>query len=151
MFNKEFFSLCTVSKVVAYAWVFFVTVYFLASVSYPYLNEKNLTAAYANGRAAGQQETYNAAMQTFSGNTFQNGQQIGAKETVGQLLDLLGKQYDAGCKDAIPVPLPNGTGSVGILSVPCYQKIQQAMASQSGQIAPEAPAQAPQAPAPARK
>lgn len=112
MFNHECLSTTVVTKAITWAWVFVTSVYFIGSFAYPYLDQKNLTAAYANGRAAGQQETYNAAMQTFSGNTFQNGQKVGSTETITQLVNMLGKQIDGGCKEAIPVPLPNGTGSV---------------------------------------
>lgn len=74
----------------------------------------------------GQQEGYNLAMQSLSGNVFQNGY----TNAIGQLVGALGKQINDGCKDAVPVQI--GTGSVGIVSVPCLQKIQEAAQTQTG-------------------
>jgi hypothetical protein len=101
------------SSIVA-AWVLFVSLYFLGSIAYPYLASKNLDAAYQNGRAAGSQETYNAAMASFSGNVFQNGYST----AFGQLGQALATQVKEGCKQAIPVTVASGT-TIGVVNTGC--------------------------------
>ena len=56
------------------------------------------------------------AMQTFSGNVFQNGY----GKAVLDLAGALETQVKGGCKEAVPVTI--GTGSIGILSTVCLQQ-----------------------------
>jgi hypothetical protein len=96
------------------AWVLFVSLYFLCSIAYPYIATKSMDAAYQNGRAAGTQETYTAAMASFSGNVFQNGYST----AFGQLGQALATQVKEGCKQAIPVTVASGT-TIGVVNTGC--------------------------------
>jgi hypothetical protein len=107
------FTIDIQSSIIA-AWVLFVSLYFLCSIAYPYIATKSMDAAYQNGRAAGTQETYNAAMASFSGNVFQNGYST----AFGQLGQALATQVKEGCKSAIPVTVASGT-TIEILNTGC--------------------------------
>lgn len=69
----------------------------------------------------GANEATQRALQSFSGNVFQNGQSEGQQLVVTQLVQALSQQLDGGCKDVVPVTI--GTGSIGILSTACLQQL----------------------------
>lgn len=108
-----------VGPILLWSWVAFTTLYTLLSFGYPFIQAQQLDAARQTGYAQGVNETSQRALQSFSGNVFQNGQNEGQQIVVNQLLQELSNQYDAGCTEAIPVTV--GTGSVGILSSACLQ------------------------------
>lgn len=128
----------SVGKAITAAWVFFVTVFFLYSVSFSSIENAKLTEAsqigYQNGFAA----AANQAMSSFSGNTLQNGYNNGYGTAILQLAQALAAQYEGGCKEAVPVTI--GSGSVGIISIDCLQQV--ASGQTAPQTAPTAPVQA---------
>lgn len=129
MIPNTFFQDCTVGKVVVGAWVLFTTFFFLYSVSYPILETTKLTSATQAGYNNGFQAAAGQAMASMSGNALQNGYNNGYGTAIMQLAQALSTQYSEGCQKAVPVTI--GSGSVGIVSVDCLQKV---AASASGQI-----------------
>jgi hypothetical protein len=115
MFSKESVASLSIGTLIGSAWVIFTTVYFLLSLTYPYIQSAQINGADQNGYNRGFTTASNAAMASFSGNVFQNG--FGT--AVGQLGQALTKQIADGCKDAIPVTI--GTGSIGIVNAGCLQ------------------------------
>lgn len=107
--------------VVLGTWIAFTTFYTLSSFIYPFIEAKQIADARQAGYVQGANETAQRALQSFSGNVFQNGQAQGQQIVVSQLLQELSKQYDGGCKEIVPVSV--GTGSVGILSTACLQML----------------------------
>jgi hypothetical protein len=104
-----------------WTWIAFATFYTLLSFAYPFIQAKQLESARQTGYIQGANETTQAALQSFSGNVLQNGQAQGQQLVVNQLVQALTQQFEAGCKE--PVPVPVGTGSIGILSTACYQSL----------------------------
>ncbi len=104
-------------SVLLWTWVAFTTFYTLLSFAYPFIQSEKVNSARQSGYVQGVNETTQQALQTFSGNVFQNGYST----AVNQLVDELAKQYEAGCEKEVPVTI--GTGSIGVVSVPCLQKI----------------------------
>ncbi len=111
----------SVGKVVTAAWVLFTSLFFLYSVAFPVLEKQKLDSATQVGYVNGYQTAANQAMSSLSGNTFQNGQNNGYGTAILQLAQALASQYNEGCAKAVPVTI--GSGSVGILSVDCLQKV----------------------------
>lgn len=88
-----------------------------------------------DGYGKGVKDALAQASASFSGNVLQNGYNNGYGTAVMQLAKALEDQYTQGCKEPVPVTL--GTGSVGIVSVNCFQKIAENAAS--GQTTPTQP------------
>jgi hypothetical protein len=110
-----------------WTWIAFASFYTLFSLFFPMLQASKIQAAQQAGYAQGANTVSQQAMQSFSGNVFQNGY----SSAVTQLVTELAKQYEGGCTQAVPVSV--GTGSIGLLSADCLQKI-----TASGATAPEA-------------
>lgn len=91
------------------------------------LQASKIQSAQQTGYAQGANAVSQQAMQSFSGNVFQNGY----SSAVTQLVTELAKQYEGGCTQAVPISV--GTGSIGLLSADCLQKI-----TASGAVVPEA-------------
>jgi hypothetical protein len=73
MFSRDHFPQITASGALVVAWIFFTSLYFLFSVSYPYVVGKTQSAAIQAAQVQGYNTAVSQAMQTFSGNVFQNG------------------------------------------------------------------------------
>lgn len=73
MFNRQAIGNLTIGGALVLAWVFFTTIYFLLSVGYPFVVGKTQSAAILTAQQQGYNTAVNQAMQTFSGNVFQNG------------------------------------------------------------------------------
>lgn len=80
-----------------------------------------MESARQTGYIQGANETAQQALQSFSGNVFQNGQNQGQQIMVNQLVQELTKQFEGGCTETVPVTI--GTGSIGILSAACFQSL----------------------------
>lgn len=106
-------------QILLWVWIAFTTFYTLTSFAYPYVAATSINSAKQAGYLQGANEATQQALQSFSGNVFQNGQTAGQQATVMQLVQELSKQYETGCKDVVPVNV--GTGSIGILSANCLQ------------------------------
>jgi hypothetical protein len=130
MFSRERLSQLTASGALVIAWIIFTTLYFLISVSYPFIIGKTQNVALEQARAVGYNQAVSQAMQTFSGNVFQNGY----GKAVLDLATALDAQVKWGCKEAVPVQI--GSGALGIVNVAC---IEQAVAG-----ANQAPAASPE-------
>lgn len=122
----------SVGKAVTAAWVFFTSLFFLYSISYPLLEKSKLEAATQAAYTNGYTTAANQAMASFSGNLLQNGYNNGYGTAVLQLAQALAKQYEGGCTEAVPVTV--GSGSIQIVSVDCLQKA--AANAASGTTAP---------------
>jgi hypothetical protein len=118
MFNRQAIGNITVWGALILAWVFFTTVYFLLSIGYPLVIGKTQSAALANAQQQGYNVAVSQAMQTFSGNVFQNGY----GKAVLDLATALQAQVEGGCKEAVPVTI--GSGSLGIINVACISQAQ---------------------------
>jgi hypothetical protein len=73
MFNRQAVGNVTIGGVLVVAWIFFTSVYFLLSVGYPFVIGKTQSVALATAQQQGYNTAVSQAMQTFSGNVFQNG------------------------------------------------------------------------------
>ncbi len=131
MNSSSFSSDLSVGKAFIAAWVFFTSLFFLYFVGYPMIESKKLSEAQQAGYTNGYNTAVNQAMATFSGDTLKNGYNNGYGTAILQLAQALTAQYSEGCSK--PVPVTIGTGSVGIVSVDCLQKISN---SASGKTAP---------------
>jgi hypothetical protein len=100
-----------------WTWVAFASFYTLYSLFFGVLQASKIQEAQQAGFAQGANTVSQQAMQSFSGNVFQNGY----SSAVTQLVTELAKQYEGGCTQAVPVSV--GTGSIGLLSADCLQKI----------------------------
>ena len=123
-FNREKLN-ASAGPVVLWTWIAFASFYTLMSLFYPVLQASKIQAAQQAGYAQGANAVGQQAMQSFSGNVFQNGY----SSAVTQLVTELAKQYEGGCTQAVPISV--GTGSIGLLSADCLQKI-----TASGAVAP---------------
>lgn len=119
-FNREKVALHA-GPVVLWTWIAFTSFYTLLSFGYPYIQATQLESARQTGYIQGANEATQRALQSFSGNVFQNGQNEGQQLVVTQLVQALSQQLDGGCKDVVPVTI--GTGSIGILSTACLQQL----------------------------
>ena len=128
---SSFSSDFSVGKSVLAAWVLFTSLFFLYFVGYPMIESKKITEAQQVWYNNGYSTAVNQAMSTFSGNTLQTGYNNGYGTAIVQLAQALTAQYNEGCSK--PVPVTIGSGSVGIVSVDCLQKISN---SASGKTAP---------------
>lgn len=125
LFSKLFSMIATnrdrplshVGTILLWTWVWFTTFYTLLSFAYPYIQSGKVNTAFQNGRIQWVNEATQQALQSFSWNIFQNWY----SSAVNQLVNELAKQYDDGCQKEIPVTV--GTGSIGVVSLPCLQKI----------------------------
>lgn len=131
MFTRPNFSGITATWALVVAWIIFTSLYFLFSVTYPFVVGKTQSAAIQAAQVQGYNTAVSQAMQTFSGNVFQNGY----GKAVLDLASALDAQLKGGCKEIVPIQI--GSGAIGIVNVAC---IQQATAWA------QAPAQAPAAP-----
>lgn len=122
MFNRQAIGNLTIGGSLVLAWVFFTTVYFLLSVGYPFVVGKTQSAALLNAQQQGYNTAVNQAMQTFSGNVFQNGY----GKAVLDLANALDAQVKGGCKEAVPVTI--GSGSIGIINTACIEQAKAATA-----------------------
>ena len=129
MFQREKLALHA-GPVVLWTWIAFTSFYTLFSFGYPFIQAQQLESARQAGYIQWSNDTAQQALQSFSGNTFQNGQLQWQQIVVTQLLQELSKQLEGGCTEVVPVTV--GTGSIGILSTACLQKL-----SASGATAPE--------------
>ena len=129
-FNQEK-SLSHVGSVLLWTWVAFTSFYTLFSFAYPFIQKERISAAEQSGYVQGANAVTAQAMQSFSGNVFQNGY----SSAVTQLVQELEKQYNEGCQNAVPVNV--GTGSIGLLSANCLQKL--TAQAGSGTTAPATP------------
>lgn len=118
MFNRQAVGNLTVGGVLVGAWIFFTSVYFFLSVGYPFVIGKTQSVALATAQQQGYNTAVNQAMQTFSGNVFQNGY----GKAVLDLATALQAQVAGGCKEAVPVTI--GTGSLGIINIACIAQAQ---------------------------
>ena len=125
MFQKDAPMNVSLTKAVAIIWFIFTTLYFLLSITIPMIAGKVQSDLIVRAQIQGHNQGVADAMQSLSGNVFQNGY----VSAVGQLVGALDKQIADGCKE--PVPVQIGTGSVGIMSIPCLQKLQEAANAQS--------------------
>lgn len=112
MFSKESLACLSIGRVVAYAWVFFVTVYFFLTLTAPYLITqiqggliKNQASVLANSQLEP---------------VFKNGQAAGFQAAIGQLGQALGTQLQGGCKEPVPVTFGSGV-TVNVLTENCLQ------------------------------
>lgn len=103
-FNREKVALHA-GPVVLWTWVAFTSLYTFLSFAYPFIQAKEIESARQSGYIQGANETAQQALQSFSGNVFQNGQSQGQQLVVNQLLQALSSQFDGGCKEVIPVPV----------------------------------------------
>jgi hypothetical protein len=127
MFNRQAVGNVTIGGVLVVAWIFFTSVYFLLSVGYPFVIGKTQSAAIATAQQQGYNTAVSQAMQTFSGNVFQNGY----GKAVLDLASALDAQVKWGCKEAVPVTI--WSGSLGIINTACIAQ------AQSGATKPPAP------------
>jgi hypothetical protein len=125
-FNREK-AAASAGSAILWAWVVFTSLFTLYSLFFGVLQSSKIQAAQQSGYAQGANAVSQQAMQSFSGNVFQNGYSSAVSQLVGELA----KQYEGGCTQAVPVSV--GTGSIGLLSADCLQKI-----TASGATAPEA-------------
>lgn len=123
-FNREQASASAGSAIV-WTWVAFASFYTLYSLFFGVLQSSKIQAAQQAGYTQGANAVSQQAMQSFSGNVFQNGYSSAVTQLVGELA----KQYEGGCTQAVPVSV--GTGSIGLLSADCLQRI-----TASGAVAP---------------
>lgn len=114
---NRFFDSIDFGKLAVYVWVGFTTLYFLVSVSVPFLVQRTQASLLQNAQIQGYNTAMNQAMQTFSGNVYQNGYNTAFL----QLGEALSKQMTDGCKDAVPLNV-GGSGAIGILSTACLQQ-----------------------------
>lgn len=138
MFNRQAIGNLTVGGVLVGAWIFFTSVYFFLSIGYPLVIGKTQAAAIATAQQQGYNTAVGQAMQTFSGNVFQNGY----GKAVLDLATALDAQVKGGCKEAVPVTI--GSGSIGIINTACIDQAKAAAAQ------PATPAQPQPAPTPVR-
>jgi hypothetical protein len=89
------------AQLLVVAWVFFTSVYFFLSVGYPFVIGKTQSVALAGAQQQGYNTAVSQAMQTFSGNVFQNGY----GKAVLDLATALEAQVKGGCKEAVPVTI----------------------------------------------
>jgi hypothetical protein len=106
----------TASGAVLIAWIIFTSLYFLLSVTYPFVVGKTQSAAIQQAQVQGYNTAVSQAMQTFSGNVFQNGY----GKAVLDLATALDAQVKGGCAEAVPVQI--GTGVLAVVNVECIQK-----------------------------
>jgi hypothetical protein len=116
MFNRQMVGQVNYAQLLVIAWVFFTSVYFLLSVGYPFVIGKTQSSALATAQQQGYNTAVSQAMQTFSGNVFQNGY----GKAVLDLATALEAQVKGGCKEAVPVTI--GSGSLGIINTACIQQ-----------------------------
>ncbi len=116
MFNHQAVGNITIGGLIIMAWVFFTSVYFFLSVGYPFVVGKTQSVAIATAQQQGYNTAVSQAMQTFSGNVFQNGY----GKAVLDLATALDAQVKGGCKEAVPVTI--GTGAIGIINTACIQQ-----------------------------
>jgi hypothetical protein len=113
MFSRDRLSQFTASGALVIAWIIFTSLYFLISVTYPFIVGKTQSAAIQQAQVQGYNSAVSQAMQTFSGNVFQNGY----GKAVLDLATALDAQVKNGCKEAVPVQI--GSGALGIVNVAC--------------------------------
>lgn len=113
MISMESLAKLSLGKILAAAWVFFTSVYFLISVSAPYILAKTETALINNA--------VNTQLNTVFKQGQDNGQTVGFQAAISQLGQALTTQLKWGCKDAVPVTISSGT-TIGILSTNCLQQ-----------------------------
>lgn len=130
MFNRQAIGNITIGGLIVMAWVFFTSVYFFLSVGYPFVIGKTQSAALSTAQQQGYNSAVSQAMQTFSGNVFQNGY----GKAVLDLAAALDTQVKNGCKEAVPVTI--GTGAIGIINTACIQQAQPTEQAPSPEIAP---------------
>lgn len=135
MFSRETLKDISFAKTLGLAWVLFTTLFFLFFTLFPVIESAKVNSAMQEGYNKGFGDAITQASASFSGNVLQNGYNNGFGTAVMQLAKALEDQYTQGCKE--PVPVTIGTGSVGIVSVNCFQKIAENAAS--GQTAPVQP------------
>lgn len=116
MFNHQAVGNITIGGLIIMAWVFFTSVYFFLSVGYPFVIGKTQSVAISTAQQQGYNTAVSQAMQTFSGNVFQNGY----GKAVLDLATALDAQVKGGCKEAVPVTI--GTGAIGIINTACIQQ-----------------------------
>ena len=92
-----------VGSIVLWVWIAFTSIYTLMSFGYPFIQAKQMESARQTGYAQGANETAQQALQSFSGNVFQNGQNQGQQLVINQLVQELGKQFESGCSELVPV------------------------------------------------
>ncbi|MFZ2255366.1 MAG: hypothetical protein WAW59_04850 [Patescibacteria group bacterium] len=119
-FNREKVA-SHAAPVVLWTWIAFASFYTLASFAYPFIQATQLESARQTGYMQGANDASQRALQSFSGNVFQNGQNEGQQVVVAQLIQALSQQLEGGCKEVVPVTI--GTGSIGILSTACLQQL----------------------------
>ncbi len=120
MFNRQAIGNLTVGGVLVGAWIFFTSVYFFLSIGYPLVIGKTQSTALATAQQQGYNTAVAQAMQTFSGNVFQNGY----GKAVLDLAAALQAQVAGGCKEAVPVTI--GSGSLGVINTACIAQAQAA-------------------------
>ena len=118
MFNHQNISNVSITGVIIIAWVFFTSVYFFLSVVYPFVIGKTQALALQTAQKQGYDTAVGQAMQTLSGNVFQNGY----GKAVLDLASALDAQVKGGCKEAVPVTI--GSGSLGIINTACIAQAQ---------------------------
>jgi hypothetical protein len=132
---NRFFDSIDFGKLAIYIWVGFTTLYFLVSVSIPFVIQKTQANLMQNAYNNGANQAANDILtKTFSGNVYQNGYNT----AFVQLGQALGKQVSEGCKSPIPVNV-GGTGALGIVSTDCIQPPQQAQSQSSQGVNPASP------------
>jgi 4-diphosphocytidyl-2C-methyl-D-erythritol kinase len=89
------------------------------SLFFPVLQSSKIQAAQQAGYAQGANVVSQQAMQSFSGNVFQNGY----AKAYGEIGQALVAQYNDGCKQAIPLNV-GGSGAIGIVSIDCLAQAQ---------------------------
>lgn len=72
-FNREKLT-PDLASVVLWSWIAFATIYTLISFGYPFIQAKQIDSARQAGYIQGSNDTAQQALQSFSGNVFQNGQ-----------------------------------------------------------------------------
>jgi hypothetical protein len=116
MFLRQNLANITTSGALMVAWMIFTTLYFLFSVTYPFIVGRTQSAALQAAQAQGYNSAVSQAMQTFSGNVFQNGY----GKAVVDLATALDAQVKGGCNEAVPIQI--GSGALGVVNVACIQK-----------------------------
>jgi hypothetical protein len=106
-----------IGTILLWTWVAFTSFYTLFSFAYPFIQSQKIDMARQSGYNQWVNETTQQAFQSFSGNVFQNGY----SSAVTQLVNELAKQYEEWCQKEIPITV--WTGSVGVVWLPCLQKI----------------------------
>ena len=133
VFNREKLVSHSASVLLG-TWIAFTSFYTLLSFGYSFIQSTQLENARQTWYIQWSNDIAQRALQSFSGNVFQNWQMDGQQLVVGKLMQELSMQYEDGCTKAVPVTV--GTGSIGILSTACLE-----MLAWSGSQQPVAPRQ----------